>query len=301
MRILLISCLLALLTACQSMPSRTLDAAPPRAAGTSTWEGQYDNHQQVWRQRQGGQAALPQARFDVAATGGPDWYVMDVDLNMPPAQQARWLLHRQVNGEQVRITPYHPLRADADPEAGNDSSQWAPLLPCAMRGTRSASGLGVQADIAACATIAPGIGAAAALLPIGLEKEGDWLRVRLYSDQARGSDARHEARRVEAFTGWAVINGGGPQASADNNDWHMNESLILGSEGGRQPLLWRDGQPSGYELLLERVVYQDGELPILKLSLRDARSDSTIAYAWADEDAQRIGLNLGWLQVGLGR
>ena len=199
------------------------------------------------------------------------------------------------------MTPHHALRADADVDAGADRSQWAALQPCALQGRRTPSGFTAVADTAACSTIAPGIGAAAALLPIGLDLDGDWYRVRLYSDQARGDAARHEAHRVEIFSGWAVVNGGGPQASADNNDWHMNESLSLGSEGGRQSLLWRDGQPSGYELLLERVAYQGGNLPILKLSLRDERNDSTIAYAWADENAQRIGLNLGWLQVGLGR
>lgn len=293
-------CLLVLLTGCQQMPSRSSTPGSLAVASSVTWEGVYNNHQQVWRALHAGHAPLPQARFAIMATRNPDWHVMDVEVQNP-LQQARWLLHRQVEDDQVRVIPHHALRIDADVDAGSDGSQWAALLPCTLRGTRTPHGFDVRTDTPACSTIAPGIGAAAALLPVGLELDGDWFRVRLYSDQARGDAARHEAHRVEVFNGWAVINGGGPQASADNDDWHMNETLSLGSEGGRQPLLWRDGQPSGYELLLERVAYQDGNLPILKLSLRDNRNDSTIAYAWADESAQRIGLNLGWLQVGLGR
>ena len=72
----------------------------------------------------------------------------------------------------------------------------------------------MDADIAACTAIAPGIGTQAALLPSSVEHDGEWLHVRLYADQARGADAREDARLVRWFNGWAAVNGGGPKAEA---------------------------------------------------------------------------------------
>ncbi len=147
----------------------------------------------------------------------------------------------------------------------------------------------------------PGIGAEAALLPLAIERDGEWLRVRLYADQARGGDAREDLRLVRWFTGWAAINGGGPKADAASRDWHMDRALRIGTEGGRYPLKWRDGNASGYSLVLERLTYREGNVPVLKLSIVGDADGGTLAYAWANPEATRIGINLGWVQVGLER
>jgi hypothetical protein len=95
------------------------------------------------------------------------------------------------------------------------------------------------------------------------------------------------------------LNGAGPDAAADSNDWHMDRKVRIGSEGGRYPLAFRDGNPSGYSLLLERLTYREGNVPVLKLSVIDDRNNRTLAYAWANPEATRIGISLGWVQVGL--
>jgi hypothetical protein len=159
----------------------------------------------------------------------------------------------------------------------------------------------IASDVAACTALAPGIGPQAALLPLTVEREGEWLRVRLYADQARGPEAREEARRVETFAGWAAVNGAGANAVADSRDWHMDRSLRIGTEGGRAALVWRDGKASGYSLMLERLTYREGDVPVLKLSVIEDASGQTLAYAWANPEATRIGINLGWIQVGLDR
>ena len=147
----------------------------------------------------------------------------------------------------------------------------------------------------------PGIGAEAALLPLAIERDGEMLHVRLYADQARGADAREDLRLVQWFAGWAAINGGGPKADAASRDWHMDRALRIGSEGGRYALKWRDGNASGYSLMLERLTYREGNVPVLKLSIVSDADGSTLAYAWANPEATRIGINLGWVQVGLDR
>ena len=40
---------------------------------------------------------------------------------------------------------------------------------------------------------------------------------------------------------------------------------------------------------------------MLKLSVVEDASGRTLAYAWANDGASRIGISLGWLQVGLER
>jgi hypothetical protein len=294
-RILLLAPLL--LAACQSLPHRTEDASS--SATPASIEGQYDNHEQIWAEREGG--ANPSAHVVVAIepTRRPEWTIWHVRLDVAPPLSAAWAMRR------VDATTWLPYRALVAAPAGGDAfdaAQWTPLEACALRGEAfGGGGVRARADVAACSAIAPGIGAQAALLPIGLEVEDEWLRLRLYADQARGPQARAEARRVVYFGGWAAINGGGPGAAADSSDWHMDRNVRLSSEGGRAPLLWRDGKRSGYSLALERLTYRDGNVPVLKLSVVDDADGRTLAYAWTNPQATRIGINLGWVQVGLDR
>jgi hypothetical protein len=49
------------------------------------------------------------------------------------------------------------------------------------------------------------------------------------------------------------------------------------------------------------LTYRDGSTPVLKLSLIEDAGDHAVAYAWANPEATSIGINLGWVQVGLTR
>ncbi len=256
--------------------------------------GDYDNHEQVWSAR--GTAAPAASAHVVVTVEQParDWMVWHVRFAAAQPMQASWALRRTgTNG----WLPHRAMLAQPGTGKAFESAQWTPLDACALRGTATRA----SADVAACTAIVPGLGAQAALLPIAFDADGEWLRVRLYSDQARGADARSDLRRVVWFDGWAAINGGGPSAAADSTDWHMDRSLHLASESGRWPLRWRDGKPSGWSLALERLTYRDGNIPVLKLSVVDDASGGTLAYAWANPEATRIGINLGWVQVGLER
>jgi hypothetical protein len=213
---------------------------------------------------------------------------------------ATWALRsdKSANGSMV-LTPFRPLVAEPGLAADFDLEQWVALDACALRGNTNARGFEVKADPAACAILIPGIGASAALLPLEIGQEGESLHVRLYADQARGPEARIDARRLRWFSGWAAINGAGQAARVENDDWHMNRDIRIDNEGGRVPLNWRDGEASGYSLVLERMTYRDGNVPVLKLSILEDASGRSVAYAWANPEANRIGINLGWVQVGL--
>jgi hypothetical protein len=104
---------------------------------------------------------------------------------------------------------------------------------------------------------------------------------------------------VRNFTGWAAINGGGAQARATNDDWHVQNDVHLSVGGGRVPLHWRDGAASGYSLELAQVSYPERKLVVLQLNVIEDVNGKPLTYVWAENKAEAIGLNLGWLQVGL--
>ena len=285
------------LTACQSNPLRSAPNMLPSDGQRAWFDGEYDNHEQV---ANADASRVPRVRFEITPLQKTGWYAWKVALSGSSELSTTWVMRsiKSVDGS-LQLTPY---RALAEPAAlGKDFNpdQWVALDACALRGTATPSGLSVRSDLATCITLAPGIGATAALLPLSIEHNGDALRVRLYADQARGPDARVEARRVRWYSGWAAINGTGPDARPESTDWHMNRDLRISNEGGRAAMHWRDGKYSGYSLELERATYRDGNVAVVKLSVIEDASGRILAYAWANPEATRIGINLGWLQVGL--
>lgn len=286
------------LSACQTF--RRADAL---VVTSDDWRGdlvgEFDNHEQVVQARP---AAIPQVHFVVTALAQAGWYAWRAQLRTDTLLEATWLLRVELAADgAVVLIPHRPLVADPAIDSTFDAAQWIALDACALRAAASAGPLMAKADAASCATVAPGVGVEAALLPLSIEQRADGMRVRLYADQARGVDAHADARRIRWFGGWAAINGAGANATAASVDWHMSQDLRIGSEGGRTALKWRDGKPSGYALLLERLTYREGNTPVLKLSLVEEASQRAVAYAWANPEATRIGLNLGWAQIGLER
>lgn len=288
-----------MLGACRQGGVREVAAPMPDGAARAWFDGDYANHEQVTR---AGAGKVPQVRFTVAPQPGKGWYVWTTQMTGDVELSATWALRTLKSGDgSLTLTPYRALVAQPGRGKDFDPDQWLALDACALHGSSTAAGMQVRAEASSCATVAPGIGREAALLPLEIDHDGELMHVRLYADQARGADARIEARRVHWFSGWAALNGAGPNASADSKDWHMNRELRLGSEGGSVHLNWRDGQASGYSLRMERMTYRDGNVPVLKLSLIEDASGKAMAYAWANPEATRIGLSLGWVQVGLER
>lgn len=297
------------LAACQTfLPAKSMSGAPGSPAAhvvtTPLLEGEFDNHEQVWAARENNATtiAVPHIVITLTRTPSDYWSLWHVHLDATTPMDATWAMQVvDTPGGSRQLLPYRALVAEPAMGAKFDAKQWTPLDACALHGTVSATSIQVAAKAAECTALVPGIGPQAALLPLAIEREGEWLHARLYADQARGALSREDARKVQIFGGWAAINGTGPNGAGDSSDWHMNRALRLGSEGGRAALTWRDGKPSGYSLGLERLTYREGNVPVLKLSVIEDATDRTLAYAWANPEATRIGINLGWVQVGLDR
>ena len=277
-------------------------SASGRAAALRDLAGEYDNHAQR------GDGAPPASGFAppplhqwLRPTHAADALLWRLQQSSgTAASEGRWLLRE----EGAALVPYRPLNAAANAAFDDkgasyrfQAADWAPLGACALQ--RRGSGFDYRVDAAACSALLPGLGAAAALLPQRLSLVGDTLTLATVSDSARGADAVTVSHRVRWFAGWDALNGAGPRATPENSDWHLRRDLRLHSEGGRIPLRWRDGSESGYSLELARLNYRESNTEVLRLAVIEDASGRTLSYAWANPEATRIGLNLGWLQVGL--
>src|SRR6185369_9583704 len=314
---------LTVLAGCQSLgpPAQHARAAGGDAGALASLAallpGDLDNHEQVELSRaanKGGTAIAPMhvqhsVRVVESAHGGVTW-LWRLSVAGKTGSTSIWLFNAQVtaDGHLVRLVPSRPTDTAAAQAQFVDTAktfhfeaaQWAVLEPCAQSGQWDGAKFSAAANVESCSALLPGLGQDAALLPLRMSIDADILRVATFADSSRGADAAEEGRRVRWYDGWAAINGGGPNAKSDNNDWHLQRDLRLSSEGGRATLHWRDGAPSGYTLELEHTTYPERKLSVLQLNVIEDASGRTVTYVWTDPGAGAIGLNLGWLQVGFG-
>lgn len=98
---------------------------------------------------------------------------------------------------------------------------------------------------------------------------------------------------VRAFTGWAGVRDGG------DGDWRMASSLAVTTASDlAEPV---DAGEMSLGILVELAHYRmdRSEQVMLRLTVSDAESGDILGEAWADADAQSIGLARPDLQVGL--
>jgi hypothetical protein len=311
--------MLVMLTGCQNFgaANRGLHSATPVDGNAAdrfamALNGDYDNHEQAAQGHPGATVAPihMQHALRVIEHGHEEiiwlWRLRTVADN---GMTSVWLYRATPasDAKHWQLMPYHAIdpalaKVDLIDTASTLKfvpAQWAALEPCAQIGQWENAKFVAKANNEACSALLPGLGKEAALLPLKLSLDGDLLQVATVADSTRGADAIENARRVRWFGGWAAINGGGPHAQASNQDWHTQRGLRLSSEGGSAPLRWRDGAASGYSVMLERSSYPERKLAVLQLNVVEDASGKTLTYAWTDAQADSIGLNLGWLQIGL--
>ncbi len=291
-----------ILGGCQ-LPGPRLTASTP--GGLAALAGEYDNRAQIWDAQTAAMGAAPEIpAIHQWLRPTPDGALLWRLASPKAAQEGRWLLREEGDA----WVPYRPLDAaalsyfagESDPVRFRfEPAAWAPLTACALQ--HADGGSAHRADAAACSALWSGLGEAAALLPLRVQVDGETIVVATVADAARGAGATTVSRRVRWFSGWDALAGGGAQAQAQasNEDWHVRRDLRLHSEGGRVELRWRDGAPSGYVLELARLTYRESGTEVLRLAVIETTGNRVLSYAWADPGATRIGINLGWLQVGL--
>ncbi|MDE0362520.1 MAG: hypothetical protein OXI74_15225, partial [Rhodospirillaceae bacterium] len=100
--------------------------------------------------------------------------------------------------------------------------------------------------------------------------------------------------------GWAAIRRDAfDPAAADPEEMLLVRGLRMHNEGQVVPLVTESGDETGFSLELARLTSQNSRVAVLTLGVMEAATGETVAYSWADPDAVRIGINLGWMQAGL--
>ena len=133
-----------------------------------------------------------------------------------------------------------------------------------------------------------------------LTKDEIWINDQAKDDQGNyvfGNKANihHKLKKVKMFEGWtAVLKDGstetiGQDAPADA--WDGQRNLIIYDQGGRVKI------NDKFSAELAQLTYKNGT-KVLKLGIVENASGKTVAYTWANPEAERIGINLRWIQAG---
>jgi len=138
-----------------------------------------------------------------------------------------------------------------------------------------------------------------------LTEDAIWIRDRAETAEGAyvyGNTAgiAHQLRRARPFQCWvAVLPGlehGDSGEGAAPSDWDFQRGVFLHDQGGRAQVTDSEGRT--LELRLRDVVWpDDSRRPSLTLYVHEAGSDRALSYAWTEGGADRIGINLRWMQA----
>jgi CpeT/CpcT family (DUF1001) len=312
---------LALLAGCSATVTTPMQADLARF--NAWFAGEFNNHEQVWQQKI--DAAKPGSPADAEKTAhshsvfapvklpqlGEHIYYVQQSLDGDPTKVYRQRLYRiSADGRAVKLEIFSfpdakaVLNAHLKPEllAGLDVNTLRAAKGCDVLWTFDAAAQVFNGAVGKdqCSYMSPQLKKRIVVNDtLRLSSSEIWI-----NDQARDEQGNHvfgsknnvpvKARKVRYFTGWAF---GKDDAG---RKLRGERALMLHNEGGTVPLVYDDdGSASPYKIELAQLTYQNTTQPILKLALLDSRTGKSAAYTWANLEATRVGLNLGWVQFGL--
>lgn len=282
--------------------------------------GEYDNHEQVWQEGLD-KAAEPHERLHhlfvpvaVPALGEHVYYVQQ-HLDGDPGKIYRQRLYA-VRGadDAVRMTiwsfrdeaPYRDAHLKPELLRNLGPGQLATTPGCEVTWTPDPDGsLHGRLQDGACRFVSPRTGRPLRVTDdLRLAADEIWIRDEAFDESGarifgRADGVHHKNRKVRYYTGWAGVKVRGPAATKADEEWHSAREVILHNEGQVWRILDAAGKPSGWSVELARLTYQETRTAVLKVGLIDEATGETVAYAWANPEAERIGINLRWAQIGL--
>jgi hypothetical protein len=112
----------------------------------------------------------------------------------------------------------------------------------------------------------------------------------------------HQLRRARGFLCWtAVLRGaehGDSGAGASGDDWFFQREQWVHDQGGDLIITTDETPARQFMLRLRRVEWPYGtNRPSLTLYVHEVGENRALSYAWGEYDAERLGINLRWLQA----
>ncbi|MEM7640757.1 MAG: hypothetical protein AAF269_17005 [Pseudomonadota bacterium] len=118
---------------------------------------------------------------------------------------------------------------------------------------------------------------------------------------ARGSEmVEARLRRARPFECWTAILRGASHGDSGQGmrDWDFRRGVTLHDQGGEAVLMTDEEEPRKIRLRLRNVDWPYGtNRPSLTLYIMEGESDRAVSYTWNEGDAERIGINLRWIQA----
>ena len=217
------------------------------------------------------------------------------------ADKAVFQAVRTVEGQDP-ATMIHTLTIDADTQSilhsmATPGGVLPPTpLDCRVHWYRSGAQFEGKASGAECASIFTRPAEGGALNVTMTHSEDDF-----WVTSTRGEN-RIEARlrRARPFECWTAILRGASHGDSgeDMNDWDFRRGVKLHDQGGEAELITDEDEPRRIRLKLRNVDWPYGtNRPSLTLYVMEGDSDRAVSYTWNEGGAERIGLNLRWLQA----
>jgi hypothetical protein len=110
----------------------------------------------------------------------------------------------------------------------------------------------------------------------------------------------HKLRKIRPFDCWTAILRGAKHGDSGegSEDWQFQRGGWIHDQGGDLALKTDEAPPRTVRLKLRRVEWPTGNnRPSLTLYVHEGDNRRAASYAWSEYDAERLGINLRWIQA----
>lgn len=138
-----------------------------------------------------------------------------------------------------------------------------------------------------------------------------WIRDRAETEAGEyvfGNKAgvHHKLRKARPFSCWVSVLRGAKHGDAGEDsaakNWFFKRGVSIHDQGGLAEVTTDESPPRTLRLRLRDVAWPYGSnRPSLTLYVLGEGSDRAVSYAWNDGGADRVGINLRWMQASCTR
>lgn len=255
----------------------------------ASFAGQWDSDRHVFFAEQAGMeldGIAPRQHIDI---------IRDTSSNAPLT--AMFIATRTVTGEDpVSLTHTFSVDHETATIRQNMAVLGGAEFACEVQWQRDGAQFRGKATGDACADLFPRpVDGGALNVTMVKSKDDFWVTA---TRGAQQSEAR--LRRARPFECWAAILRGAEHGDSGQgmSDWDFRRNVTLHDQGGEAELITDEEVPRRVRLRLRNVDWPYGtNRPSLTLYVLEGDSDRAVSYAWNEGNAERIGINLRWLQA----
>ena len=173
------------------------DAAAVQAKAQALLPGTFDNAAQVAKAPPGAEQPFPHVTIKIEPTPQKDFSLWHVRIQTDPEStfEQTWAMQLRIEHDgSGALIPYYQLHQDSMPTAAAfDGQGWLSLEACALRGDFSNTHIQGMSEGEPCVAVTMSIGPLRTLLPVGIDREGEWLHLDL---NYHGARTRIDAHRM---------------------------------------------------------------------------------------------------------